>query len=59
MVNMLTAEVLRAKAPDIFEKSLSDALGAIGTERGRARAAEFVENLNRIFQREVTAGRAE
>jgi hypothetical protein len=47
------AEALRSGAPDLFEKTLSYALQAVGTEPGPASAADFVEILNRTVQREL------
>jgi hypothetical protein len=40
-------EALRSRAPDLFEKTLSNALLAIGTEPDPASAADFVEVLIR------------
>ena len=49
------AEALRSDAPDLFEKTLSHALQAIGTEPGPACAADFVEILNRTVKLELSS----
>lgn len=49
------AEALRSGAPDLFEKTLSHALQAVGTETGLASATGFVEILNRTVRPELSS----